>query len=81
MQLTIGLGSLALENDLLGLLRVLLVNSTKPIPCTDQIPLVSFRMLSGNVLEPSIAPVKDDPRTRRLYRRMTDCKFGSDYYG
>jgi len=73
MQLTIGMGYLALGQTLLNLLRCLLVNSTKKSEEFDSdydIPLTGF---STPIFRSPELPPQDKPRERRLYRRLTDC--------
>jgi hypothetical protein len=72
MQLTIGMGYLALGQTLLSLLRCLLVNSTKKSEesvSDHDIPLTGF---STPIFRSPELPPQDKPRERRLYRRLTD---------
>ena len=71
-----GLGYMALGQDLIGLLRCLLVNSTNgpesSSPCHVTLANLSIVSSSPPLFEPPETQLKDKPIERRLYRRSTD---------
>jgi len=70
MQLTIGMGYLAMGQDLLNLLRCLLVNSTtEQDASSDDVPLTG---LSTTLFQAPEATPRDRPRERKAYRRLAD---------